>query len=111
MDAPKAIAARDTWTMRNKVGTGGRDCPCGGWLLHWKNYTKLQGEPKCGVEGCEVDAEVGAHITLPRHEIEDRQRIEWIVPMCHKHNRSTELLKSKKKAIVVRADTATTCGA
>lgn len=64
-------------------GTG-RDVPPDGsnsWLDYWKKNTGIS-KPKCCIQNCGSDAEVGAHIRLT----DKRDAPIYIVPTCEKHN-------------------------
>ena len=69
---------RGTGSCGWKNVKGHKDCTCcGAWLKHWSNYTG-KAQPKCSTSGCDVVAEVGAHITNKGNVV--------IVPMCSQHN-------------------------
>ncbi|EIS3744291.1 hypothetical protein LO909_002035 [Aeromonas hydrophila] len=62
---------------------------CGPWIKHWQKYAKKVAT-KCCIKACNADAEVGAHVRLPRTS-DDRV---FIVPMCKHHNGQNEQMKA-----------------
>lgn len=61
-------------TWKNKNGTSDRECDCGSWKNHWKNFSKSSFPEKCSVKGCSEKASLGAHI------ISEVVSGEWIAP-------------------------------
>jgi hypothetical protein len=66
---------------KNKGGTASRPvCKCGSWKNHWTNYSGQKWPNICSVDGCQEEAEVGAHIRNP--DVEG----EYIAPFCSSCN-------------------------
>ena len=96
-------------SIRNQAGTADRSCHCGTWLDHWKTYTKSPGDAKCAVEGCEQDAEVGAHVEL--NLVSDFKGKSFIAPMCLEHNgKHGGEFRTKPGHLLAVGNVADTCG-
>jgi hypothetical protein len=78
----KTLTGSGSITMKNLNGTSDKDCSCGSWLGHWKKFSKTSTTPKCHVQGCESQAEVGAHVILPNMKDESLRKLNFIAPMC-----------------------------
>lgn len=94
---------KDGW--KNVNGSGNReDDNCGSWLEHWKNITMLGNRAViCASAECNEIATDGSHVRHPSVPG------VWIVPLCHKHNCSSEDLTLKDGAVLVRANLSETC--
>ncbi len=67
---------------------------------------------KSHVQGCDSQAEVGAHIILPNMKDESLRKLNYIAPMCKSHNNQPDTeFKSKPDKVFVSANKALTCGA
>lgn len=67
--------------VKNKGGTSGRNCKCGSWINHYKNFS-TGSTLYCSVKNCYERATVGAHIVLA----DSLDKSEYIVPFCDSHN-------------------------
>lgn len=90
--------------IKNLVGTSDNKCKCGSWLNHWENYAK---KPSlfCSVNGCNEMAEVGAHVQTVGFSDQNW----YIVPFCHKHNKTSETFDVGNTTLVF-ANVSVTCG-
>lgn len=88
----------------NKKGTAVRNCKCGTWKQHWKNYAKKPWPATCSVERCPSTPTLGAHVINPNVSGEK------IVPMCDSCNGLTGTFNLKDGVTVPSANTSETCG-
>jgi hypothetical protein len=89
--------------VRNIRGTSFRRCACGSWLDHHTNYSRSL-RATCAVLGCGNDATLGAHV----HEITSKRGKnwqQWIAPLCHPCNMSTDDLELDSRVMLVSANT------
>lgn len=108
----KTLTGNGSITMKNLNGTSDKNCSCGSWLGHWKKFAKTSTTPKCHVQGCESQAEIGAHVILPNMKNESLRKLNYIAPMCKSHNGQPDTeFKSKPDSVFVSANKALTCGA
>ena len=64
------------------------------------------------MQGCESQAEIGAHVILPNMKNESLRKLNYITPMCKSHNGQPDTeFKSKPDSVFVSANKALTCGA
>ena len=68
--------------VKNINGTGERDCRCGSWINHWKNFNSGQVATVCKAKGCSNSVDDGAHV----HKITIGDNKHYIVPFCRTHN-------------------------
>lgn len=71
--------------VHNINGTSQRDCGCGSWLNHWKNFSGQQLSKWCSETNCIHQPEVGAHVQKDSNE----DKGWYIVPLCKDHNAKT----------------------
>lgn len=106
----KVLKTTGSVTMKNLNGTSDKDCVCGSWLAHWKKFANSASTPKCHVQDCECDAEVGAHVILPKLKDESLRKLNFIAPMCKAHNGvPSGEYKTKSDRLFVSANKALTC--
>lgn len=79
--------------VTNLKGTSDEKCNCSSWLEHWQRYGGNNEVRLCSVLRCKEAMEVGAHV-------KDTYRREGLVPLCQKHNKSTEELDVGSVALV-----------
>lgn len=93
--------------IRNINGTSQRDCKCGSWLQHWKNFSKQSLPLFCPVVQCYEKPEVGAHVQ--RDVLFDNNW--YIIPLCKNHNaKRGETLTVRDDIKLVSANVNETCG-
>lgn len=84
----------------NINGTADNECECcGSWLEHWKTWTRSDRE-KCCVNGCNNDAQVGAHVMIDDQRF---KRCWWIVPFCRGCNKRTDQMELDARIALVSA--------
>jgi len=89
----------------NNNGTSDTDCKCGSWLEHWKNYSGQAIPYLCCEKSCAGTNLVGAHV-----QIDNSKDNNWyIVPLCKKHNASTEELELFEGTALAPANKKKTC--
>lgn len=87
------LTATSDVTVENETGRAHlhEECQhCGPWIDHWEKYAKTTAK-KCCIKSCDNDAEVGAHVLLPKQK-DDRV---FIIPMCKHHNGKDESMKAR----------------
>lgn len=82
----------------NMSNTSDRQCSCGSWMEHWKNFSGYRWPSTCSVEGCFKEASLGAHIKR------DNDNTVYILPMCDSCNKRTDHFAIKSSAKPVRED-------
>lgn len=92
--------------VRNVVGSSNDDCKCGTWLKHWENYSNQETPDYCIVANCLEKDLVGAHVK----KFDSADKNEYIIPICQKHNRSSEVLTVSDDYDLVSANVSETCG-
>lgn len=91
----------------NINGTSERDCACGNWLNHWKNFSNHDIPPWCAELHCAQPPEVGAHVQ--KDMIADKSW--YIVPLCKEHNgKKGKPMILVDSVILVPANIEETCG-
>lgn len=90
--------------VKNINGTSDTTCKCGSWLKHWEKYSG-QTATYCIEEKCIGKDLVGAHVQKA-----DSSDMSWyIIPLCNKHNQSTETLVVSDSYTFVSANKKQTC--
>lgn len=94
--------------LKNQNGTAGRDCYCGPWISHWKNYTGSDRATVCIVAGCMNQPTLGGHVEFLK--VENLKGLSYIAPMCVEHNnaRGSEFM-SRPGIRLARGNVAETC--
>jgi hypothetical protein len=85
--------------VTNVVGTSGQTCYCSDWLDHWRKASS-QTAKLCSEKTCNSSDLVGAHVR--KHGTWDST--VYIVPLCQKHNKTTEVIDIVDYRELVRAD-------
>jgi hypothetical protein len=88
---------------KNKNGTGDRECKCGSWKQHWKNFSTKNWPITCCIYGCGNSANLGAHVIS--HEVSG----EWIIPVCDSCNQRDDIFYVKDGTEFVSANKSKTC--
>lgn len=91
--------------ITNINGTSDNTCSCGGWLNHWKNFSRQSVPTSCPEKNCPKKSEVGAHVQKSGYG-------NWyIAPLCADHNRQTgSSLEINDSVALVSANVSETCG-
>ena len=96
--------------IKNANATASRSCSCGSWLKHWEKYSNNEAGT-CSVDGCDKQADAGAHVTRPNAKSDKLKTSPYIVPMCSSHNaQHGETFDSKAPVTFVWANVEETCG-
>lgn len=91
--------------ITNINGTSVKNCKCGTWLNHWKNFSRQKAPFQCPVFGCLNKELVGAHVQKGN----STDRKWYIVPLCQEHNQSNKDLFISDQVELVSADKRLTC--
>ena len=92
---------------KNKDGTSERSekCKnCGSWKEHFETVSGEKWPSKCSVFECNEEPTDGAHM------IQNNNGIEYIVPLCRRHNKAEEELTLKDDVAIALANVEETCG-
>lgn len=92
--------------IKNVNGTSDKDCKCGTWIDHWKNFSHKSLPTTCPEVSCSDKDLVGAHVQLA-----DSTNEKWhIIPLCKKHNGEKGKTLTVIDTALVPANKAETCG-
>lgn len=91
--------------VKNLNGTSGKSCHCNSWLDHWKNHGGSLAI-FCYQIDCLETSLVGAHVK--KYNSLDQKH--YIIPLCQKHNQSSETITLTSSAKLVSANVSETCG-
>jgi hypothetical protein len=92
--------------VKNRTGTSGLTCKCKSWLTHWEKHGNSMSF-FCAEKDCYSFFDlVGAHVK--KTNVKDN--IWYIIPLCKKHNNSTDELEIRDHIVLVPANVAETCG-
>lgn len=91
--------------VKNLIGTSPRNCNCGSWLQHWKNFSD-QTATICRALGCSRKDIVGAHV----QKDVPYDKNWYIVPLCNQCNRLTTPVELVSGTVLVSANISQTCG-
>ncbi len=92
-------------TITNIKGTSDTICKCGGWLKHWRNFSKQNLPRYCPVEGCFQTDLMG--VPVQKAYSPDRKR--FIIPLCSFHSISKIDLDVSDTITFVSANKSETC--
>lgn len=92
--------------VRNLVGTTKNTCSCGSWLDHWRNHHPGIGvDFFCSHKECLKIDLIGAHVQI----VDGVDKSWYIVPLCKKHNNTSEIFEVVSYATLVPAKKSETC--
>jgi len=92
-------------TITNINGTSDTTCRCGGWLKHWRNFSKQNLPHYCPVEECFQTDLVGVHV----QKAYSLQEKWYIIPLCSFHSTSKMDLDVSDTIAFVSANKSETC--
>lgn len=74
--------------VKNLNGTKDKDCRCGSWLEHWKNFSGNAGLPtNCANIRCSGTDLVGGHVK----KVDSVDNATYIAPICKTCNNTKDL--------------------
>jgi hypothetical protein len=91
---------------KNVSGSGDQKCKCGSWKQHWLNFSGATEWPsECSIKGCSEKPVDGGHLRCSENNL------EYIAPLCSKHNNpnNTEEMTLKGGVKLARANRSETC--
>lgn len=91
--------------VKNINGTASRNCRCGSWIQHWRNYSG-QIATECRARNCSRKDLVGAHV---QKDVSNNNNW-YIVPFCNLHNQSRTKVELVALTVLVSANVSRTCG-
>lgn len=92
--------------ITNIKGTEDKNCKCGSWLDHWKNFSGNPLPKFCPEKNCIGKDLVGAHVL----KFGSTDKKTYIVPLCSRHNLSTGSISIYDSVALVSANVSETCG-
>lgn len=90
--------------VKNINGTSQRNCKCGSWIQHWRNFSN-QIATECRALGCSRKDLVGAHV----QKDVDYDNSWYIVPFCSAHNQANISIELVVGTNLVSANKSQTC--
>jgi len=91
--------------VKNVNGTLQKQCKCGSWLQHWKNYSGRAAKV-CQAKSCIETDLVGTHVQKDT----DNDDSWYIIPLCHSHSRALSPVELVMGAMLVPTNVDLTCG-
>jgi hypothetical protein len=93
--------------LSNINGTSDKDCGCGSWLNHWKDFSGQSVPSYCPEKNCYEKSLIGAHV----QKYDSADKSWYIYPLCKTHNAKTDgPLEVSDTYKLVSANVAESCG-